>query len=101
MGHSVGHYDGDTLVIDTTGFNGKTWIDTAEHPSSEQLRVTERIHYIDPQHLSYEVTWEDPKTYTRPIKNTRVLARMKPGDELMEYWCMENNKDLLEGHLSR
>ena len=101
MGHSVGTYDGDTLIIDSTGFNGKTWIDTAEHPSSDALHVTERIHYLDPQHLSYEVTWDDPKTYTRPIKNTRVLARMKPGEELLEYWCMENNKDLLEGHLSR
>src|SRR5438067_443376 len=80
---------------------GCTQTGTGEHPSSEQLRVTERIHYIDPLHLSYEVTWEDPKTYTKPIKNTRVLSRMKPGDELMEYWCMENNKDLLEGHLSR
>lgn len=101
MGHSIGRYEGDTLIIDSIGFNGKTWIDTAEHPSSEQLHVIERVHYIDPQHLSYEVTWEDPKTYTRPIQNTRVLSRMKPGDELMEYWCMENNKDLLEGHLSR
>jgi hypothetical protein len=101
MGNSVGKYEGDTLVIDTIGFNGKTWIDTAEHPSSDALHMVERIHYIDPQHLAYEVTWEDPKTYTKPIKNTRVLARMKPGEELMEYWCMENNKDLLEGHLSR
>ncbi|MBV8729700.1 MAG: hypothetical protein JO336_07815 [Acidobacteriia bacterium] len=101
MGDSVGKWDGDTLVIDTIGFNGRTWIDTAEHPSSDQLHVTERVHFIDRQHLGYEVTWEDPKTYTRPIKNTRILARMKPGEELMEYWCMENNKDLLEGHLSR
>jgi hypothetical protein len=101
MGNSVGKYEGDTLVIDTVGFNGRTWIDTAEHPSSDQLHVIERMHYIDHDHLAYEVTWEDPKTYTKPIKNTRVLARMKPGEELMEYWCMENNKDLLEGHLSR
>ena len=101
MGHSIGRFDGDTLTIDTIGFNGKTWIDTVEHPSSDQLHVTEHIRYIDRLHLAYDVTWEDPKTYTRPIKNTRVLSRMKPGDELMEYWCMENNKDLLEGHLSR
>ena len=101
MGNSIGWYEGDTLVIDTIGFNGKTWIDTVEHPSSDALHVMERIQYMDPQHLAYEVTWEDPKTYTKPIKNTRVLARMKPGEELMEYWCMENNKDLLEGHLSR
>ena len=101
MGNSVGKYEGDTLVIDTIAFNGKTWLDTAEHPSSDALHMVERIHYIDPQHLGYDVIWEDPKTYTKPIKNTRVLARMKPGEELMEYWCMENNKDLLEGHLSR
>jgi hypothetical protein len=101
MGHSVGTWDGDTLVIDTIGFNGRTWIDTAEHPSSDQLHVIERVHFIDRQHLGYEVTWEDPKTYTKPIKNTRILSRMKPGEELLEYWCMENNKDLLEGHLSR
>lgn len=100
MGNSIGRYEGDTLVIDTIGFNGKTWIDTAEHPSSDALHVIERIHYIDPQHLSYEVTWEDPKTYTKPIKNTRIFTRMKKGDELMEWWCMENNKDLLDGHLS-
>jgi hypothetical protein len=99
MGTSVGKYDGDTLIIDTAGFNGKTWIDTAEHPSSDALHVVERVHYIDSQHLSYEVTWEDPKTYTKPITNTRVFTRMPPGTELMEWWCMENNKDLLGGHL--
>jgi len=99
LGHSVGKWEGDTLVIDTTGFNGKTYIDTAEHPSSDALHVVERVSYMDAQHLSYEVTWEDPKMYTKPIKNTRVFARMKPGQELMEYWCMENNKTLLEHHL--
>ena len=99
FGHSIGRWEGDTLVVDTVGFNGKTWIDTAEHPSSDQLHVVERIHFIDADHLSYEVTWEDPKTYTKPIKNNRVFVRMKPGSEIMEWWCMENNKDLLQGHL--
>jgi len=94
LGNSVGKWDGDTLIIDTVGFNGKTYIDTAHHPSSEALHVVERISYIDSQHLSYEVTWEDPKMYTKPIKNTRVFARMKPGEELMEYWCTENNKSI-------
>jgi len=64
------------------------------YPSSDALHVVERISYIDAQHLSYEVTWEDQKMYTKPIKNTRVFARMKPGEELMEYWCMENNKSI-------
>jgi hypothetical protein len=101
MGNSVGKYEGDTLVIDTIGFNGRTWIDTAEHPSSDALHVVERMRHIDADHLSYEVTWEDPKNYTKPIKNTRTFVRMKKGEELMEFWCMENNKDLLEGHLKR
>ena len=101
MGKSAGRYEGDTLIIDTNGFNGKTWIDTAEHPMSDALHVNERIRHIDADHLSYEVTWTDPKTYTKPIQNRRIFSRMKPGEELMEYWCMENNKDLLEGHLTR
>jgi hypothetical protein len=99
MGNSIGHYDGDTLVIDTTNFNGKTWIDTAQHPSSDQLHVTERIHFLDADHLAYEVTWEDPEAYNKPIKNNRVFTRMKAGSEIMEWWCMENNRDLLLGHL--
>jgi len=99
MGNSIGHYEGDTLVIDTNNFNGKTWIDTAQHPSSEQLHVVERVHFIDPNHLAYEVTWEDPKAYTKPIRNNRVFTRMKQGAEIMEWWCMENNRDLLLGHM--
>ena len=62
LGNSIGHYEGDTLVIDTNNFNGKTWIDTAQHPSSDQLHIVERIHYIDADHLAYEVTWEDRKS---------------------------------------
>jgi hypothetical protein len=96
LGHSIGKWEGDTLIIDTIGFNGKTFLDTAGHPSSDALHVVERISYIDSQHLTYEVTWEDPKMYTKPIKNTRVFAHMKPGEELMEYWCMENNKSVFE-----
>ena len=99
MGNSIGRYDGDTLVIDTTNFNGKTWIDTAEHPLSDQMHIVERISFIDHDHLAYEVTWDDPKTYTKPFQNHRVFTRMKKGAELMEWWCMENNRDLLLGHL--
>ena len=100
MGNSIGRYEGDTLVIDTKDFNGKTWLDTAEHVSSDALSVVERLRFIDADHIEYEVTFDDPKIYTKPFKNTRVFVRMRPGDELMEWWCMENNKDLLEGHLS-
>ena len=63
------------------------------------LHVVEHIRYTDANHLAYDVTWEDSKMYTKSITNSRVLTRMKPGDELMEYWCMENNRDL--PHLQR
>jgi hypothetical protein len=100
MGTSIGWYEGDTLVIDTKGFNGRTNLDVqAQHPSSDALHIVERLSYTTVNRVGYEITIEDPKIYTQPIKNTRTWVRMKPGDELLEYWCMENNKDLLDGHL--
>jgi len=99
LGFSVSKWEGDTLVIDTIGFNGKTYIDTAEHPMSPGMHVTERIEYIDADHLSYNVTWDDPAMYTESFENDRIFVRMAEGTELYEYWCMENNKDLLEGRL--
>ena len=91
-GTSVGHWEGDTLVIETGGFNGRTWLDTAEHPHSDQLRVVERMAYADYDHINYEITMEDPKFYSKPMKNSRVFVRMKPGQELYEYSCAENNR---------
>jgi hypothetical protein len=100
LGNSVGKWDRDTLVIDTVGFNGKTWLDTAEHPLSESLHVIERIQRTDFQHLSYEVTIDDPKMYSRPWSNSRVFALMKPGTEILEYSCEENNKEIFGGHVA-
>ena len=97
-GHSIGKWDGDTLVIDTVGFNGKTQLDTEGHPHSDQLHVVERISYIDPTHLNYDLTIEYPKTYTRPWKNVRTFTAT-PNYELLEYSCNENNKDFTEGHI--
>jgi len=91
-GTSASRWEGDTLVIETAGFNGRTWIDTAEHPHSDQLRVVERMSMPDGDHINYELTMEDPKYYTKPIKNTRVFVRMKAGQELFEYSCAENNR---------
>jgi hypothetical protein len=91
-GTSVGHWEGDTLVITTAGFNGRTWLDTAQHPHSDQLRVVERMRRPDYDHIEYEVTMEDPKYYAKPIKNTRTFVLMKPGQELFEYSCTENNR---------
>jgi hypothetical protein len=85
FGDSVGKWDGDTLIIDTIGFNGRTRLDTIGHPHSDQMHIVERYQYTDPDHLAYEVTVDDPKTYTKPWKNSRTFTRMKPGQELIEY----------------
>lgn len=99
FGHSIGRFEGDVLVVDTVGFNGKTRLDTRGHPHSDRLHVIQRFEYTDPDHLAYEVTIDDPMTYTRPWKNTRVFTRMKPGEEIIEYSCEENNRDFTEGHI--
>jgi len=99
FGHSIGKWDGDTLIIDTLGFNGKTRLDTIGHPHYDQLHVIEKYQFKDPGHIAYEVTIDDPKTYTKPFSNSRVFTRMKPGEELIEYSCEENNRDFTEGHI--
>jgi len=100
-GHSTGKWDRETLVVDTVGpFFGspRMLLDTAGHPMSEDLHLTERFKRLDADHLSYEVTVDDPKYYTKPSTNSRVFTRMKPGQEIMEYVCTENNKEV-EEHL--
>jgi hypothetical protein len=99
FGDSVGKWDGDTLVIDTIGFNGRTRLDTIGHPHSDQMHLIERYKLTDPDHISYEVTVDDPKTFTKPWTNVRVFPRMPAGSELIEYSCEENNRDFTEGHI--
>jgi len=99
MGTSVGHWDGDTLVIETIGTNGRTWIDTAELPHSDALTVVERLDRIDYSHIRHQITITDTKFLTKPMTNTAIMSLMKPGDELYEYSCDENNKEVMEGHV--
>jgi hypothetical protein len=98
FGDSVAKWDGDTLVIDTIGFNGRTRLDTIGHPHSAQLHVIERYTRRDLGHIDYEITIDDPVTYTKPWKNVRVFT-LRPDWEIMEYSCEENNKDFFEGHI--
>jgi len=98
MGTSVGRWDGDTLVVETAGFNGKTKLDTVGHPLTESLHVTERFTRSDAKHIRYEVTIDDPKAYSKPWKNVRTFT-LRPDWEIMEYSCEENNRDLTEGHI--
>jgi hypothetical protein len=98
FGDSVARWDGDTLVVDTVNFNGRTRLDTIGHPHSDQLHLVQRFTRTDLGHMNYEVTVDDPKTFTQPWKNTRVFT-LRPDWELMEYSCEENNKSLWEGRI--
>jgi len=98
FGDSVAHWEGDTLVIDTVNFNGKTRLDTIGHPHSDKLHLVQRFTRPDLGHISYEVTVDDPKTFTKPWTNTRTFT-LRPDWEMMEYSCEENNKSLWEGRI--
>ena len=92
LGDSVGHWDGDTLVVDVTNFNDKTWLDSARHTHSDQLHVVERYTRLGPDVIAYEATIEDPKTYSRPWKIAMPLHRItEPNFELHEQECMEGD----------
>ena len=91
MGYSVGHWDGDTLVVTTAGYNDRTTLDLAGHPHTEALRLTERYHRRDAGHLDLQVTFDDPKAYTRPW-TLPVEFDLIPDGDLIEYIC-ENERD--------
>jgi hypothetical protein len=92
-GHSTGSFDGDTLVIDSVGFNDKFWFDFAGHPHTEQLHVVERFHRPDLTHLDYEATITDPGAYTAPF-TMNGHSNLQAGVDLQEYICNENNQDV-------
>ncbi len=89
-GHNVGHWEGDTLVIDSVGYNEKFWFDRGTHPHTEKLHMVERITRVDMNNIRYEVTVDDPGAYTEPWTGQFNL-RYTPGDELFEYICQDNN----------
>ena len=90
LGYSVGRWDGDTMVVTTAGFNDKGWLDSAGHPQTESLRITERYHRRDFGHMDFDITIDDPKVFTKPftIKTQRIL---QPDTELLEDVC-ENER---------
>ena len=92
MGYSAGAWEGDALVVRTTGFNDKTWLDDVGHPHSESLIVTERYRRPDYGHLLVDITIVDEKAYSRPWTVTEDL-RLDPTGDLMEYVCNENERD--------
>jgi hypothetical protein len=91
MGNSVGRYEGDTLVVDTIGFNDKTWVDAKGLPHSDALHVVEHIRRVDHDSLVDDYTIDDPKAYREPWKAQKFFS-LKPDWQIQEYVCAENNK---------
>ena len=93
FGDSRGKWDGDTLVVDTVGFNDKFWFDGIGHPHTEKLHVIERYRRTDGGNLNYEITIDDPGAYTRPF-TLYGHSPLLQNTEIMEYFCIENNQDV-------
>jgi hypothetical protein len=92
LGYSVGRWEGNTLVVETIGFNGRSWVDTAKgHPQTEDAHVTERFTRPDFGHLEIDITIDDPKAYLKPWR-AKVPVHLLPDSDLIETYC-ENEKD--------
>jgi hypothetical protein len=96
-GESVGHYEGDTLVIDTIGISTETWVDDFLTPHSEKLHITERYRLVGDDVLEIEYFIEDPDAFTEPWSGIVLVERRPPGEDLMEVRCSENNFDVFSG----
>ena len=95
-GHSIAKWEGDTLVVDSVGFNDKFWFDFAGHPHTEKLHITERYRRPDYSHLDFEVVIDDPGAYTKPF-TMYGHSPLVENSEIIEYICNENNQDV--GHI--
>ena len=93
LGYSTGKWEGDTLVVDTKGFNGKFWLDQLGKPATEALHVIERFRRKDFGHMDIQITIDDPKAYTKPWTVTEEV-HLLTNTELMESICNENNLDV-------
>jgi hypothetical protein len=102
MGHSIGHWEADTLVVDTVGFNDLGWIQPggstsrwpAGFPTTEKLRITERFRRLDLGRLEVETTYEDPSEFKKPFTTREVRSLAPKGEEVSEYVCAENERDV-------
>ncbi len=92
LGYSAGKWDRNTLVVESAGFNDKGWLDVGGHPHSEALRMMERYHRRDFGHMDVEMTFDDPRMYTRPF-TIKVTFNLQPNSDIFEYFCDENEKD--------
>jgi hypothetical protein len=91
-GYSVGKWEGDTFVVDTAGFNDKSWLDAIGHPHSEALHLHERLHRRDFGHMEVQITIDDPKMFTKPF-TVKVNEILVPDSDILEVVCAENEQD--------
>ena len=91
-GHSIGKYEGDTLVVDTIGYNDKFWFDFAGNPHTEQLHTIERFNRKDLGTLNVQIQIIDPGAYSKPF-TVNFTASLRPKEDLMEYMCQEGQQD--------
>jgi hypothetical protein len=92
LGYSVGKWERDTLVVETAGFNDKTWLDAMGHPHSEALRIVERYRRLDFGHMDVEMTFDDSLMYTKPF-TIKFTQELQADADIFEYYCNENEKD--------
>src|SRR2546422_1123899 len=92
LGYSVGHWEGDTLVVESAGFNDRSWLDRVGHPHSEKLRVTERFRRVDFGHMQFQITYDDPETFTKPLSLSLAMSYAADTD-MLENVCNEGNID--------
>lgn len=92
LGYSTARWEGETLVVESAGFNDKTWLDLNGHPHSEALHITERYHRRDFGHMDLEMTFDDPPMLTHPF-TIKVAEDLWPDSDIFEYFCDENEKD--------
>jgi hypothetical protein len=93
LGYSIGRWDGETFVVDTIGFNDKTWLDGRGHPHTEDMHITERYRRRDVVHLDVETTIDDPKYYNKPF-SFKVTHLLEVDSDIVEYFCTEAERDL-------
>ena len=92
LGYSVGHWEGDTLVVESAGFNDRSWLDRAGHPHSENLRVTERLQRIDFGHMRFQIAYDDPETLTKPLSFS-LAVNYAADTDMLENVCNESDRN--------
>src|SRR6266852_4539279 len=92
LGYSVGHWEGDTLVVESAGFNDRSWLDRAGHPHSLNLRVTERFRRVDFGHMQFQIAYDDPEMLTKPL-SISLAVNYAADTDMLENVCNEDERD--------